>query len=183
MTTGPRIEPFQDHTPVIGEEVWVDPSVVVIGEVEVGRRSSLWPGVVLRGDQGRIVIGEETSIQDGTIGHATRGMSTTTVGDRCTVGHRVILHGCTVEDDCLVGMGSILLDNCLIGRGSVIAAGAVVSPGKVIPPGSLVIGVPGRVVRTLDPAETAHHIAHGRDEYVRLAAIYGGFPPLEPDAG
>jgi carbonic anhydrase/acetyltransferase-like protein (isoleucine patch superfamily) len=179
MTPGPRIEPFEHTTPEIAEEVWIDPSVVVIGEVTVGRRSSLWPGVVLRGDQGRIVIGEETSIQDGTIAHATRGMSTTTVGDRCTVGHRVILHGCTVEDDCLVGMGSILLDNCVVGRGSVIAAGAVVSPGKVIPPGSLVVGVPGRVLRQLSAEEQAHHIHHGRDEYVRLAAIYGGFDPLD----
>lgn len=178
MTASPRIDTYKEHTPVIEQEVWVDPGAVIIGEVRLRRRSNIWPGVVLRGDQGGIDIGEETSIQDGTIGHATLGRSVTKVGARCTVGHRVILHGCTVEDDCLIGMGAVLLDGCVIGRGSIIGAGAVVPPDKVIPPGSMVVGVPGRVVRMVSPEEHVNYIEHGRAEYLRLAAEYGGFPPL-----
>ena len=105
MGSRPRIERYRDHTPVIEDHVWVDPDAVVIGEVRLRRRANVWPGVVLRGDQGGIDIGAETSIQDGTVAHATLGRSVTRVGARCTVGHRVILHGCTVEDDCLIGMG------------------------------------------------------------------------------
>lgn len=178
MDHSPRIDPYQGHIPVIEEHVWVDPAAVIIGEVRLRRRSNIWPGVVLRGDQGGIDIGEETSIQDGTIAHATAGRSTTRVGARCTVGHRVILHGCTVEDDCLIGMGAVLLDGCVIGRGSIIGAGAVVPPDKHIPPGSMVVGVPGRVVRPVSPVEHVNYIEHGRAEYLRLAAEYGGFPPL-----
>ena len=174
----PRIDPYKGHIPVIDEEVWVDPDAVIIGEVRLRRRSNIWPGVVLRGDQGGIDIGEETSIQDGTIAHATLGRSVTRVGDRCTVGHRVILHGCTVEDDCLIGMGAVLLDGCVVGEGSIIGAGAVVPPDKVIPPGSMVVGVPGRVVRSVTDEEHEGYIRHGRAEYLRLAAEYGGFAPV-----
>ncbi|MEC7948731.1 MAG: gamma carbonic anhydrase family protein [Myxococcota bacterium] len=178
MPSAPRIDSHRHHTPVIEEDVWVDPSAVIIGEVRLRRRCNIWPGVVLRGDQGGIDIGEETSIQDGSIGHATLGRSVTKVGARCTVGHRVILHGCTVEDDCLIGMGAILLDGCVVGRGSIVAAGAVVPPDKEIPPGSMVVGVPGRVVRAVSAREHVEYIEHGRAEYLRLAAEYGGFPPL-----
>jgi len=179
MGTRPRIERYQDHTPVIEDHVWVDPDAVVIGEVRLRRRANVWPGVVLRGDQGGIDIGEETSIQDGTVAHATLGRSVTRVGSRCTVGHRVILHGCTVEDECLIGMGAILLDGCVIGRGSIVGAGAVVPPDKVVPPGSMVVGVPGRIVRSVTAEEHEGYIRHGRAEYLRLAAEYGGFPPVD----
>jgi gamma-carbonic anhydrase len=180
MSARPRIEPYLDLVPVIGEHVWVDPDVVILGDVTVGRRSTLWPGAVLRGDQGAVVIGEETSIQDGVIAHATLGLSTTEIGSRCTVGHRAVLHGCVVEDDCLIGIGAVLLDGCRIGRFSVIAAGALIPPGKVIPPRSMVVGVPGRIVRTLSDGDIDNLIRHGRLEYLRLGADYGGFPP-HPD--
>ena len=108
------IEKYKGHTPQIDPEAFVHDNAVLIGDVVVGRRASIWPGVVLRGDQGAIRIGAETSIQDGSIGHATGGLSTTTIGQRCTVGHKALLHGCTVEDDCLIGMGAILMDNCVI---------------------------------------------------------------------
>lgn len=166
------IEPYGDHHPEIHEEAWVHAHACVIGDVTLERLASVWPGCVLRGDQGSIHVGAETSIQDGTVIHATRGLSSTRVGARCVVGHRVVLHGCQVEDDVLVGMGAILLDNCRVGRFSVIGAGAVVGMGKVIPPRSLVLGVPGKVVRQISDEEIDAMIRHGHGEYVRLTREY-----------
>lgn len=166
------IETYKDITPQIDETAFVHDHAVVIGDVTVGARASIWPGVVLRGDQGSIRIGDETSIQDGSIGHATGGLSTTTIGARCTVGHKALLHGCTVEDDCLIGMGAILMDNCVIGAQSIIAAGALVPVGREIPPRSLVVGVPGKVVRQLTDEDVVQYIHHGTKEYLRLCAEY-----------
>ncbi len=166
------IEPYLDQHPRVHSEAWVHAHAVVIGDVELGPRSSVWPGCVLRGDQGSIRIGAETSIQDGTVVHATKGLSSTSIGARCVVGHRVVLHGCTVEDDVLVGMGAVLLDNCQVGRFSVIGAGAVLSMNKVIPPRSLVLGVPARVVRQVTDEEIDSMIRHGHAEYLRLCDEY-----------
>jgi carbonic anhydrase/acetyltransferase-like protein (isoleucine patch superfamily) len=163
----PTIESWGGFKPVVPASSWVHPSVVLIGDVVLGERVSVWPGVVLRGDQGRIVIGDETNIQDGTIAHATGGISTVRIGARCTVGHRVILHGCEVGDDCLVGMGSIVLDNARIAPGSIVGAGALVAVGMQVPPGVLVLGMPAKVVRTL--GEVDHErIAHGHQAYLML---------------
>ena len=131
-------------------------------------RASVWPGVVLRGDQGSIHIGDESNIQDLSVVHCTGGLSDTRIGARVTVGHRTILHGCIVEDDCLVGMGAILMDNCHIEPWCVIGAGALVPAGRRIPSGSLVIGSPARVVRPLRPDERESWIRHGHQEYLRL---------------
>lgn len=161
------IEPSLGYTPVIDPSAWVHPSAVVCGDVTLGARVSVWPTVVLRGDQGAILVGEETNLQDGVIAHATREVSTVRIGARVTVGHRAILHGCVVEDDCLVGMGSIILDNAVVEPWCIIGAGAVVSVGARIPAGSLVLGVPGRVVRTLTEKDFAR-IRHGCGEYLRL---------------
>ena len=168
------IETYRGASPQIDSEAFVHQNAVLIGDVTVGRRASIWPGVVLRGDQGAIHIGAETSIQDGTVGHCTGGLSVTTVGQRCTVGHRVLLHGCTVEDDCLIGMGAILMDNCVIGQQSIVAAGAVVLASQKIPPRSLVVGMPAKVVRELTDEDIAGHIHHGTAEYLRLTAEYRG---------
>jgi gamma-carbonic anhydrase len=159
------LERYREHTPVVHPEAFVHERATVIGEVSIGAESSIWPGAVLRGDDGAITIGERTSIQDGSIVHATTGFSKTTIGARVTVGHRVILHGCIVEDDCLVGMGAILLDNCVVGRGSFIGAGALVKVGQVIPPGSFVLGMPAKVVRPCGEKEQAM-IEVGWREYV-----------------
>lgn len=140
------IHPLDGHTPQVHPEAFVHPDATVIGQATVGARSTIWPGTVMRADMGRIVIGEDSSIQDGTIVHLTEGWSETVVGDRVTVGHRVILHGCSVGDDCLVGMGSILLDNVKVGAGSLVAAGSLVPVGMEIPPGSFVRGSPATVV-------------------------------------
>lgn len=170
--TRPLIERYRDFTPRVDPAAFIHQTAVLIGEVSVAARVSIWPGVVLRGDQGAVIIGEETNLQDGTIAHATGGMSRTVVGARVTVGHRVLLHGCIVEDDCLIGMGAILMDNCYIGTGSVIGAGAMVTKDKVIPPYSLVLGSPGRVVKTLTPQASADMVSHGHQEYLRLAEEY-----------
>jgi carbonic anhydrase/acetyltransferase-like protein (isoleucine patch superfamily) len=139
-----------------------------MGDVTLGARASVWYGAVLRGDMDRIVIGDDTNLQDGTIVHVDEGRPTL-VGARVGVGHRAILHGCTIEDDCLVGMGSILLNGVVLSTGSVVGAGAVVREGMVIPPGSLVMGVPARVVRPVDDglrdrirATWQHYVELGR---------------------
>lgn len=135
----------------------VDPSaflargVVVLGDVHVGHEASLWYHTVVRGDTERITIGASTNIQDLCMVHADPSVPCT-VGERVTVGHRVILHGCAIEDDCLIGMGAIVLNGARIGAGSVVGAGALIKEGQEVPPGSLVVGMPGRVIRQVDEA-------------------------------
>lgn len=144
---------YEGKTPRINGG-YVAEDVSVIGDVEIGNNTSIWYGAVLRGDADKIIIGENTSIQDNSVAHCAKGIPTV-IGSNCVVGHNAILHSCTVEDDCLIGMGAILLDGCRIGKGSIVAAGTVVSPGKIIPPNSMVMGVPGRVSRELKPEDTA----------------------------
>lgn len=159
------------RSPVVDPAAFVHPAAVVIGEVRIGRDSSVWPGAVLRGDDAPIVIGDETSIQDGTVIHATEGQSATTVGARVTVGHRVILHGCTIGDECLIGMGSIILDNAVIEPGAFVGAGALVPPRKVVRSGELVMGSPCRVVRICSDADRAW-IEHSWRSYVKRTREY-----------
>lgn len=175
--SGPFLQAYRGLLPRVDPSAWVHPMATLIGEVTLGPRVSVWPGVVLRGDQGAIVIGEESNLQDGTIAHCTGALSTTTVGARVTVGHRVLLHGCTVGDDCLVGMGAILLDNCVIEPLSVVGAGALVPAGRRFPARSLLMGSPARVVRTLSDADIERIIRHGHAEYLRLAAHYRAEQP------
>lgn len=166
------IERYQDLEPRIHPDAWVHEHAVVVGDVTLQAGASVWPGCVLRGDQGSITIGAETSIQDGTVVHATKGLSTTVVGQRCVVGHRAVLHGCVVDDDVLVGMGAIILDNARINRFSVVGAGAVISQGKDFPERSLILGVPARAVRQVTDDEIDSLIRHGHSEYVRLCQEY-----------
>ncbi len=163
------IHAFEDLVPSLHEDSFVHPDATVIGDVELGEQSSIWPGSVLRADMGKIRIGRQTSIQDGSCVHLTQNYSDTLVGNRVTVGHRVILHGCIVEDDCLIGMGAILLDNCRIGAGSLVGAGALVTAGTEVPPGSLVLGSPAKVVRKLNEREEAM-IKNGWETYVSFSA-------------
>ncbi len=139
--------------PMIAASAFIAPGAIVLGDVTLGEHASIWYTAVLRGDMAPISIGDDTNIQDGTIVHVDEG-APCRIGCRVGVGHRVILHGCTVEDDCLIGMGSVLLNDVHVGSGSVVAAGAVVPEGMRIPPGSLVMGVPGRIVRPVDAALT-----------------------------
>lgn len=136
---------------MIDPSAFIAPGAVVLGDVAMGPDSSIWYGCVARGDMAPITIGHSSNIQDLTMMHVDAGVPCT-IGARVGVGHRVILHGCTVEDDCLVGMGAILLNHVKVGTGSVIGAGAVLPEGMEVPPGSLVLGVPGRIVRKVDAA-------------------------------
>ncbi len=166
---------YKEHTPLVHSLAYVHPSVVLIGEVELGEETSIWPMSVLRGDNGAIRIGARTNIQDGSIGHATLGVSKTTIGLECTVGHRVTLHGCTVGNHCLVGMGSTLLDGVVVGDDCFIAAGSLLTPNKIFEPRSFVMGSPARRVREVKASEL-EAIAHGWKTYVELARTYRGGP-------
>lgn len=161
---------------MIHPTAFIAPTAAVMGDVSVGAEASVWYGAVLRGDMAAITIGECTNLQDGTVVHVDDGVPCR-IGARVGVGHRVILHGCTVEDDCLIGMGSILLNEVRIGTGSVVAAGAVVPEGMQIPPRSLVMGVPGRIVRPVDEVLT-QRIASTWTHYVEQARAHreGRFP-------
>lgn len=165
------IQSLPGKKPSVDPAAWVHERACVIGQVTLAADVSIWPGATLRGDEGRIDIGQGSNIQDGSTIHMTGGLSHTVVGARVTVGHNVILHGCTIEDDCLIGMGAILLDNCVIGAGSYIGAGAMVTGDKVIPPGSFVLGSPAKVVRACGERE-AEWIAHAWAHYVELAQQY-----------
>lgn len=165
------LEAYRGYFPSVDPAAWVHASAVLVGEVRIASGANVWPTAVLRGDQGAIEIGEDTNIQDGAVAHATGGLSSTRVGRRVTVGHRAILHGCTVEDDCLVGMGSIVLDNAHIEPWCIIGAGAVVPMGARIPSGSLVLGMPGRVIRKLTE-EDRERIRTGHRVYCELARVY-----------
>ena len=167
-----NIRKYMDHFPNIDPTAYVDEAAVVIGDVTLEARVNLWPTVVLRGDQGSIHIGEETSIQDASVAHATGGLSVVRVGKRCTVGHKVLLHGCIVDDDCLIGMGAILMDNCRVGAWSIIGAGALVTANTQIPEGSLVLGSPAKVVRKVTASEKENWIQHGHLEYQKLMRNY-----------
>jgi len=142
----PTLYKLNDKSPNVHESVFVAPTACLIGEVTVNQDASIWFHTVIRADINSVEIGSGTNIQDGCLLHVTN-THPLKVGDRVTVGHGAILHGATIEADCLIGMGSIILDGALVGAHSVIAAGSIVAPGSQIPPGSLVMGVPGKVVR------------------------------------
>lgn len=174
-----------DWTPDFGARVWVHPAATVIGRVVIGADSSVWPGAVIRGDVNFIRIGARTSIQDGSILHvasdrlAGGGGIPLIVGDDCTVGHRVILHACTVGNRCLIGMGAIVMDGAVIGDEVIVAAGALVPAGKQLPPRTLWVGSPARQARALTEKEVAY-LAESAAHYV---ALKGEYLAAAPTAG
>lgn len=163
-------------TPRVDPTAFIAPTAVVLGDVTLGPRASVWYTSVLRGDMAPITLGADSNIQDGSVVHVDEGVPCR-VGERVGVGHRVILHGCTIEDDSLIGMGSVLLNHVTIGRGSVVAAGAVIPEGMQVPPGSLVMGVPGRIVRSVD-ADLSERIVETWKHYVEQARAHraGRYP-------
>jgi carbonic anhydrase/acetyltransferase-like protein (isoleucine patch superfamily) len=162
---------------------FIAPTAAVMGDVTVGQDASIWYHTVLRGDMAPIVVGSQSNIQDGTIVHVDTGVPCT-VGQRVAVGHRVILHGCTVGDDCLIAMGSVLLNGVTIGSGSVVAAGAVIPEGMQVPARSLVMGVPGRIIRPVDAA-LAERVTATWTHYVKEARAHraGRYPLWEGPQG
>ena len=157
--------------PVLGNNVFIAPTATVIGDVSIGDDSSFWFGSVARGDVNWIRIGSGTNVQDGSSLHVTYETHPLVIGDRVSIAHGVILHGCTIGDECLIGIGARILDGAVIGAGSVIAAGAVVPEGTDIPEGHLAMGIPAKVVRPVSKAETGriHSIAK---RYVEIKNMY-----------
>ena len=156
---------------MLHETAWVHEGAWVIGDVKLDANVSIWPTAVLRGDMNAIHIGENTNIQDGAVVHTTDMMCDTIVGARVTVGHRAILHSCTIEADCLIGMGAIVMDGAVIGAGSVVGAGALVTPRTQIPPGSLVLGSPAKVARSTTDRDQAW-IQYSWEIYANKAAVW-----------
>ena len=167
------IREFIGVYPTLDESNFIAETAAVVGDVHLGRDSSVWFSASVRGDVHRIRIGCRSNIQDNAVVHVTHDTAPTTIGDRVTIGHSAIVHGCTIEDDVLIGMGAIVLDKAVIGARSIVGAGALITGGVVIPPESMVIGSPARVVRSLSAAEIASITVYS-DNYVRYKNIYLG---------
>jgi carbonic anhydrase/acetyltransferase-like protein (isoleucine patch superfamily) len=161
------IRSYRGRWPQIAASAYIDPAATIIGDVTIGEHASVWPGVVIRGDVHWIRIGERSNIQDGSVLHVMRDECPLLIGDNVTVGHGVVLHGCTIEARVLVGMGSILLNYAKIGTGSIIAAGTLVPERTVVAPGSLFMGHPGKLRRELSAKELA-----GIDDYAQRYVEY-----------
>ena len=167
------IRTFQEHTPALGERVFVDPSAVLIGDIEIGEDSSVWPLTVIRGDMHRIRIGKRSSIQDGSVLHITHAGPFNpdgfplTIGDEVTVGHKVTLHGCTLGSRILVGMGSIVMDGAVVEDEVIIGAGSLVPPGKTLESGHLYVGSPVKQARPLTEKERSF-FSYTAGNYVKL---------------
>lgn len=165
------IRPFGGVAPTIHASAVVLDSAVVVGDVVIGEESSIWFGAIVRGDVNYIRIGARTNVQDQSVVHVTDHTHPTAVGDDVTIGHLVTLHGCKVEDRCLIGMGAIVLDGAVVGEEAMVGAGALVPPGMVVPPRTLVLGSPARVARELTPDEIARLRASAQ-KYVGYARQY-----------
>ena len=165
------IRSYRGRMPQIASSAYIDPQAVIIGDVTIGENSSVWPCVVIRGDVHWIRLGARTNIQDGSVLHVMKDTHPLLLGDEVTVGHGVILHGCTIESRVLIGMGSVLLNGAKIGTGSIIAAGTLVPEGAVVPPGSLFMGHPGKLRRALTPEDQASIEAYAA-RYVEYSETY-----------
>lgn len=175
------ISSYLDTTPQLGDKAWVHPSAQVIGDVRLGADSSVWCNAVLRGDVNRIEIGHSSNIQDLTMGHVSHKNaakpegSPLIIGNYVTVGHSVVLHGCRVGDECLIGMGSIVMDDVVIESQVMLGAGSLVPPGKVLQSGYLYVGRPAAQVRALTPEEVAY-LKYSAEHYVRVKNNYLATP-------
>lgn len=167
------IESFLGVRPKFGGNNFLAPTSVVMGDVELGVWTSIWYGAVVRGDVNWIVIGDESNVQDNAVIHVTNRVAPTTIGSRVTIGHSAVVHGCTVEDDVLIGIGAVVLDHAHIGKETIIGAGALVPPRKEIPSRSLVVGRPGKVVRQLTDEDLAKIREYAR-HYKEYSAMYLG---------
>lgn len=165
------IKPFNTISHEIHETAYIADDAIIIGDVMIGENASVWFGSILRGDVNYIRIGAGTNIQDGTIIHVSSKTHSTILEDNITVGHRVTMHGCYVETECLIGIGAIILDGARIGKNSLVAAGSLVTPGTQVPPGSMVMGSPAKVKRPLTEDEI-NGIRQSARKYIELSAIY-----------
>ena len=165
------IKKFRGKSSIIPDSCYISESVDLIGDVTLGENVSLWFGTVVRGDMHFITIGNRSNIQDNSVVHVTTDISPTRIGEEVTVGHNAIIHGATIEDRCLIGMGSIIMDDVVVGEGSIVGAGAVVPSNMIIPPRSLVVGLPAKIVRqTTD--EELEMIIERAQHYIDFSAEY-----------
>lgn len=171
----PLILPYEGRWPKLHPGAWVAPGAVVVGDVELGEDASVWYGCVLRGDVHSIRVGPRTNLQDLCVVHVTAGRFGARIGAEVTVGHRAVVHGCTVGDGALIGIGALVLDGAEVGEGALVGAGAVVTPGTRVPPATLVVGTPARPVRTLGDAELAAQRERTL-RYVETARAHRGRP-------
>lgn len=165
------IKKFRGKYPLIPKSCYYSESVDIIGDVELGEEVNIWFGTVIRGDMNYIKVGDRTNIQDNCTIHVTTDIAPTIIGSGVTIGHNAIIHGCTIEDNCLIGMGSIIMDEAIIGEGSLIGSGSVIPPNLIIPPRSLVIGLPAKVVRKVSSHES-EEIKKRSQQYIDLANEY-----------
>lgn len=154
------IQPLRGFIPKISDDVFIAENATIIGDVTIHSRCSIWYQAVIRGDVSSIEIGVDSNVQDGVVIHGTYLKSKTKIGDRVTIGHRAIIHGCTIEDEVLIGMGAIIMDNAHIGRNSIIGAGSVVLANTIVPPGTLFGGVPAKELKKLSPDEQSKIIEY-----------------------
>jgi len=165
------IRSFRNITPTIASNCFIADTSDVIGNVTIGEHSSVWFQTVIRGDVDKITIGHHTNIQDLCMVHVTGGLACTNIGNYVTIGHSAVIHGCTIGNRCLIGMNATILDYAVIGEESIIAAGAVVSPGMIVPPRSMVMGVPGKIKKTLTDEEV-QQLDHFWQAYLELKETY-----------
>ena len=170
LNTNGRLKKFLSQKPVLGADSFVASNATILGDVRVGEHSSIWYGSVLRADINYIEVGRCSNIQDGVIGHLSDDQPLI-VGDYVTVGHGAIIHACTIEDECLIGMNSTILDGAVIGTQSTIAAGAVVPAGMIVPPGALIAGVPGKLKRILKEEER-EELKKWAEKYIDVAKAH-----------
>lgn len=166
------IRSYKGVTPVIHDSCYIDVSAQLIGDVEIGENSSVWMNAVVRGDVNSIRIGANSNVQDCSVLHGMLGKYKVIVGDWVTIGHSVTLHGCTVEDNCLIGMGAVILNNSVIGKGSIIAAGTVIPENTIVEPYSLMVGTPGKLRKKIDDEPTQASILQYAKNYLGYTAQY-----------
>ena len=169
------IKKFRGKLPIIPGSCYISESVDLIGDVTLGENVSLWFGAVVRGDMHFITIGNRSNIQDNSVVHVTTDVSPTRIGSEVTIGHNAIIHGATIEDRCLIGMGAIIMDNAVVGEGSIVGAGAVVPPNMIIPPRSLVVGLPAKIVRQTTDEELEMIIGRAQ-HYIDFSQKYKNQP-------
>lgn len=171
----PYVIPVNGLNPKIHKSAWLAPTSQIIGDVTIGEKSSIWFGTVIRGDVFKMVIGRETNIQDNSVLHGTYGKCGVTLGNRVTVGHRVLLHGCTVGDGTLIGMGAILMDNVVVGKHCLIGAGSLLTEGQKFEDGLLIVGSPAKAKRKLTATEI-ENLEKSADNYLLYTTWYKGEP-------
>lgn len=168
----PIIKPVREKTPQIADDCFIAENATIVGEVTIGKQCSIWFNAVLRGDVHFIKIGNKVNVQDGAVIHATYQKSPTTIGNNVSIGHNAIVHGCTIKDNVLIGMGSIVMDDCIVESNSIIAAGAVVTKNTLVESGSIYAGIPAKKVKDISAELVSGEINRIADNYVKYSSWF-----------